>query len=79
MAVVAHEMGHWKYKHPYIKLAFFCIKSIIIIKIVLITFYVFGFYRDSDMVFLSFGFKEKSIFIGSALFFSLFEPMNTLF
>lgn len=47
--------------------------------LVLFTFYVFGFYRDSDMVFLSFGFKEKSIFIGSALFFSLFEPVSTLF
>ncbi|CAD8181619.1 unnamed protein product [Paramecium octaurelia] len=72
VAVVAHELGHWKYRHPYIKLLFFCIK-------ILITFYIFGFYRDSDVVFLSFGFKEKSIFIGSALFFSLFEPMNTLF
>lgn len=56
-----------------------CKKYIYTISKVLITFYVFGFYRDSDVVFLSFGFREKSIFIGSALFFSLFEPMNTLF
>lgn len=30
VAVVAHELGHWKYRHPYIKLIFFCVKSIYI-------------------------------------------------
>lgn len=45
----------------------------------LITFYIFGFFRNSDQIFLSFGFQEKSIFIGSALFFSFFEPINSLF
>lgn len=25
LAVVGHELGHWKYRHPYVNLGFFCV------------------------------------------------------
>ena len=42
-------------------------------------FYIFGLFIKNDQVFISFGFTEKSVFICTALYFHLFEPLVSTF
>lgn len=44
---------------------------------IFVYFYFFDFFRNEDAIYSSFGFKDKSIFIGSTLFFTLFEPITS--
>lgn len=68
-AVLGHEIGHWKKSHN--------IKTLIITFIhVFILFYVFGFFMNDERIFLSFGFENKSIFIGLYLYFVLYSPIS---
>ena len=46
---------------------------------VLSMFYIFGLFIKNDQVFISFGFTEKSVFICTALYFHLFEPLVSTF
>ncbi|EAR85063.2 M48 family peptidase (macronuclear) [Tetrahymena thermophila SB210] len=71
MSVVGHELGHWKHSHSKIKFLIYCLRIIII-------FSLFSFFRNSDSIFLSFGFTDKSTFIGTTLFFNLFSPINSV-
>lgn len=70
LAVVAHELGHWKNNHSKISIALYCAKIYVLLSLS-------AFFRSNDAVFLSFGFTEKSTFIGTALFFNLFSPINS--
>ena len=42
-------------------------------------FLLSSFFRSNDAIFLSFGFTDKSTFVGTALFYNLFSPMNSVF
>ena len=47
-------MGHWAYSHPFKKLFVYLVE-------VWSIFYIFSFFLHNEEVFLSFGFKEKSV------------------
>ena len=68
-AVLGHELGHWKKSHN-IKLLCFSSFHIFIL------FYIFGFFIGNKSVFISFGFKNMSIFIGLSLYLSLYDPLS---
>lgn len=53
-SVVCHEMGHWAYSHPFKKLFVYLVE-------VWSIFYIFSFFLQNEEVFLSFGFREKSV------------------
>jgi STE24 endopeptidase len=56
-SVVCHEMGHWAYSHPFKKLFVYLVE-------VWSIFYIFSFFLQNEEVFLSFGFREKSVIMG---------------
>ena len=68
-AVLGHELGHWKKSHN-IKLLCFSSFHIFIL------FYIFGYFIGNEKVFVSFGFKNISIFIGLTLYMSLYDPIS---
>ena len=68
-AVLCHELGHWQFGHIY-KQLFLTFFQIFVI------FYVYGFFINKQELFLSFGFKDISIFIGTYLFMMLFSPIS---
>lgn len=72
LAVVGHELGHWKLNHT--------IKNIVIsFAHMFIIFYLFGFVLYSDhQIYESFGFYDKSrgfIIIGLILFSNVYGPV----
>lgn len=69
LAVMGHELGHWKFNH-------FWKQMIISFVNVFVIFYVYSFFRNDESLFVSFGFNEKSILIGTMLFVSILEPLN---
>ena len=68
-AVLGHELGHWKKSHN-IKLLCFSAFHIFIL------FYIFGFFIGNKNIFVSFGFKNMSIFIALFLYVSLYDPLS---
>ncbi len=42
-------------------------------------FYIFTTIRNEEAFYRGFGFKEKSTFVGTALFFHLFQPITAAF
>ena len=42
-------------------------------------FYVYSFFLNNEGVFKSFGFKEQSVFVGTALFYDLHTPLIAVF
>ncbi|KRX10952.1 hypothetical protein PPERSA_12076 [Pseudocohnilembus persalinus] len=71
LAVIGHELGHWYYNHQQWNFLFFGFKMSIL-------FFIFQSFLQTESIFLSFGFKESSTFIGSALFYNLFSPINSI-
>ncbi|KAL4466165.1 hypothetical protein ABPG72_011043 [Tetrahymena utriculariae] len=70
-AVLCHEIGHWKYSHTFKHLGALMIR-------VFTFFYLFSFVIYNDSFFVSFGYSQKSVFIGTYLFVEFFVPINTL-
>ena len=66
---LAHELGHWKYSH-----------NIYLILIsfpqYFVMFYFFKFFQHNEDIFLSFGYKDKSIFIGVNIYMEILAPLN---
>ncbi|MGA1846174.1 M48 family metallopeptidase [Deferribacter abyssi] len=68
LAVIAHELGHFKMKH--------IIKNLLILLVlILLSFLITYFAVDKDYIYLWFGFK-KSIFVGLFLVTLLFAPFK---
>lgn len=59
-------MGHWAYSHPFKKLFVYLVE-------VWSIFYIFSFFLQNEEVFLSFGFKEKSVNFNQNLEFHRFS------
>jgi STE24 endopeptidase len=68
-ATLAHELGHWKYSHTI---------SLMLISFAqyFVMFYFFKFFQHSESIFASFGYKDKSIFIGVNLYMEILTPLN---
>jgi STE24 endopeptidase len=72
LAVLAHELGHWKYNHVLKTLITSNIQS-------LITYYLFGFVLYYSPLFDTFGFVgERPIVIGFLLFSYIFAPVDEM-
>ena len=67
-ATLGHEMGHWKKKHFIYNLIFISVN-------IFILFYLMQFFINEANIFVSFGFEEKSVFIGLYLFFLMYSPV----
>ena len=68
-AVLCHELGHWNFGHIYKQLVLSLLQIFVI-------FYIYGFFIHKQELFLSFGFNEMSIFIGTYLFMMLYSPIS---
>eukprot|EP01023_Acetabularia_acetabulum_P055704 TRINITY_DN6450_c0_g2_i1.p1 TRINITY_DN6450_c0_g2~~TRINITY_DN6450_c0_g2_i1.p1 ORF type:complete len:454 (-),score=47.08 TRINITY_DN6450_c0_g2_i1:541-1821(-) len=73
VAVLAHELGHWKLRHTPI---LFVMSQLLIIA----QFSLFGLLRSSDSLYRSFGFEEglKPVFISLILFQLISQPMDAV-
>ena len=67
--VLGHEFGHWAKWHSII-LLFISFTNIFII------FYLLQFFINEIPIFISFGFEQKSVFIGLYLFFLIYSPVT---
>ena len=68
-AVLCHELGHWRYNHT--------LKSLVNVLLqIFVMFFIFGFFMNDKNFFVSFGFNEKSTFIGLTLFFLIYAPIS---
>ena len=67
--VLGHELGHWAKWHSSILL-------IISFTNIFILFYLLQFFVDETPIFISFGFEQKSVFIGLYLFFIIYTPVT---
>lgn len=67
--VLGHELGHWKKGHTWKMLILSMLQ-------IFVTFYVYGFFMYNKEVFLSFGYKDQSIFVGLLLFSSMYSPIS---
>ena len=65
--VLGHELGHWAKWHSII-LLFISFTNIFIL------FYLLQFFINEASIFISFGFEQKSVFIGLYLFFIIYSP-----
>lgn len=68
-SVLGHELGHWKKWHSVFNLLFAFIY-------IFILFYLLQFYMYEKTIFISFGFKQKSTFIGLYLYFLIYSPLS---
>ncbi|RWS19350.1 CAAX prenyl protease 1-like protein, partial [Leptotrombidium deliense] len=71
VAVLAHELGHWKLSHV--------LKNIIIMEVnMFFSFMVFGLLYENPVVYSAFGFNnERPVFIGLLIIFQyIFSPYN---
>ena len=68
-AVLSHELGHWAKWHSTVIL-FLAFTNFFII------FYLAKFFIEETAIFVSFGFEQKSIFIGLFLFFLSYYPVT---
>ena len=67
-ATLAHELGHWAKWHSFI-LLFISFTNFFII------FFLMQFFINEEWIFISFGFEQKSVFIGLFLFFEFYSPI----
>ena len=68
VAVLGHELGHWKKWHFLFNLIFTFLNLFIL-------FYLLQFFINEDAIFISFGFEHKSVLIGLFLFFMIYTPV----
>lgn len=72
LSLKGHELAHWKFNH------FWKLLTLSLLEIFGI-FYVFSFFRHSKSLYISFGYDDKSILIGTSLFLELIEPITYIF
>lgn len=65
--VLGHELGHYAKWHSVILLSISLTNFFVL-------FYLFQFFNNNISVYISFGFEQKSIFIGLYLFFLIYSP-----
>jgi len=69
VAVLAHELGHWKMNHT--------TSNLIIAQILLFTnFFCYGLVMNTDQMYTDFGFESKPVVVGLLLFSFLFSPVE---
>jgi len=71
VAILAHELGHWKYNHT--------VQSLIISEIqIFVIFAFFSFVYKNLPFYQSFGFNRSTIIIGLILFQFVWSPMQAI-
>mmetsp|Transcript_28722 Transcript_28722/g.46498 ORF Transcript_28722/g.46498 Transcript_28722/m.46498 type:complete len:422 (-) Transcript_28722:331-1596(-) len=69
VAILGHELGHWKLNHT--------IKNLVIgLVTTFLTFFSFGLMINNDDLYRSFGFEPKPVLIGLLCFSRTFSPVN---
>ncbi|PIE60344.1 MAG: peptidase M48 [Desulfobulbus propionicus] len=71
LAILAHEMGHYKKKHIFKMLAASTLQTGIM-------FYILSFFLDNQRLFAAFGMEHLSIYAGLVFFSFLYSPISTL-
>jgi len=72
LAVLAHELGHWQKGHVWKQMINAFLQ-------IFVLFYIYGFFMTNEQIFLSFGYKDASIFIGVTLFLMIYAPISFAF
>lgn len=72
VAVMGHELGHWHLSHMFKNLLLVIVKTSSYI-------YLLGLFLNNQQLYLSYGFDEKSILIGSLMFANLISPVTEKF
>jgi len=71
VAVVAHELGHWKMYHSIINLVY-------AFSSMFLTFYVFSFVIKRDDILIDFGFSEHYNTVALLVFMEIYSPVDYL-
>ena len=71
IAVLCHEIGHWKYMHNYQVMGMVMCE-------VLGLLYLFSFSIDNDKMYFDFGFNDRVYFMGFTIFMLLLQPLLVL-
>lgn len=71
LAIVGHELGHWKYKHNVVMIS-------MQIGIIGVFLGAFSLILDNDKMYYDFGFSNKYYFMGLNIFGIFFAPLNIL-
>jgi STE24 endopeptidase len=72
VAVLAHEMGHWKYSHT--------LKMLFINEVYIFLFlFTFSYALYESSLYAAFGFNEPSAVIGMMLFSHVYSPLDHVF
>eukprot|EP00823_Brevimastigomonas_motovehiculus_P005578 TRINITY_DN4152_c0_g1_i1.p1 TRINITY_DN4152_c0_g1~~TRINITY_DN4152_c0_g1_i1.p1 ORF type:complete len:442 (+),score=43.85 TRINITY_DN4152_c0_g1_i1:29-1327(+) len=69
VAVLAHELGHWKHSHTYKMMGLTLVHSFALL-------YVFNQFMYNDVLYTAFGFEEHPVVIGLILFQFLWTPIE---
>ncbi|KAJ1720378.1 zinc metalloprotease [Coemansia erecta] len=71
VAIVGHELGHWKKNH--------ILRTLLAVQLqVLVIFYSFGLFVGERRMYTSFGMDETPVFIGLVFFQYLYQPLDSL-
>jgi len=71
LAVLAHEVGHWKRKHVF--------KQIILLEVLsFAVFYIVSKLLNWPLLYQTFGFEEPTVYIGIFLIGAIISPLATL-
>lgn len=69
LAVLAHEVGHWKKRHV--------LKQMILLEILsLVVFYLVSRLLDWPLLYQTFGFQESNVYVGLFLIGALLSPLG---
>lgn len=72
LAVLAHELGHWRFAHTYRMLA---VNSLVMLAMI----ESFSLFANNQAVFASFGFADMSTLMGFVLFMEVRDRLASLF
>lgn len=72
ISVVIHEMGHSYYWHSFKKLCIYLVE-------LQFMFYILSQFVKNEHVMKSFGFRDRSVFVCTAMYFHMFEPLTSVF
>ncbi|KAJ2779400.1 zinc metalloprotease, partial [Coemansia interrupta] len=71
VAIVGHELGHWKKNH--------ILRTLLAVQLqVLVIFYSFGLFVGERRMYNSFGMDETPVFIGLVFFQYLYQPLDSV-
>jgi len=71
IAILCHELGHWKFNHM--------LKMLFITEIhIYILLYLFSFFIHTPALYTSFGFNDQPIIIGFILFSTVYSPVDNI-